>query len=138
MVHTHPLDFVVATPMGIMDGLKNAGSQLLEPILKFRLSVPEEFGGRVLSELSQMRADFDNPVSTTGRFTVEGTIPLATSIDYPIQLGIRTGGRGVFSTRFLTYRACPLDEEVTRTRRGVNPLDQAKYILWARNALSVQ
>jgi ribosomal protection tetracycline resistance protein len=42
--HTHPLDFVVATPMGIMDGLARIGTKLLEPILRFRLSAPEEFG----------------------------------------------------------------------------------------------
>jgi ribosomal protection tetracycline resistance protein len=133
--HTHPLDFVIATPMGLMDGLKRAGSQLLEPILQFRLSVPEEFGGRVLSELSQMRAEYENPDIKLGRFTVEGTIPLATSMDYPIQLGIRTGGRGVFTTRFLTYRDAPSDVQATRTRRGVNPLDTSKYILSVRNAL---
>lgn len=136
--HTHPLDFVVATPMAIMDGLQRVGCQLLEPILSFRLSVPEEFGGRALSDLSQMRAEFDNPTVSSGRFTIEGSIPLATSIDYPIQLGILTGGRGVFATRFLEYRACPPDVQATRTRRGVNPLDTSKYILWARSALSAQ
>lgn len=133
--HTHPLDFIIATPMGLMDGLKNAGSRLLEPILSFRLSVPEDFGGRVLSELSQMRADFENPEIKSGRFTVEGTIPLATSLKYPIQLGILTGGRGVFATRFLTYREAPADVDAVRSRRGVDPLDTSKYILWVRNAL---
>ncbi|QSO50731.1 TetM/TetW/TetO/TetS family tetracycline resistance ribosomal protection protein [Alicyclobacillus curvatus] len=133
--HTHPLDFVVATPMGIMDALKNAGTQLLEPVLRFKLAVPEEYGGRVLSQLSQMRSEFTDPVITPGRFTVEGTIPLATSLNYPMELAMLTGGRGTFWTRFLEYRECPPDVHAERTRRGVNPLDTAKYILWVRNAL---
>ncbi len=134
--HTHPLDFVVATPMGIMDGLKNAGTDLLEPILSYRLSVPEEFGGRVLNDLAIMRGDYDNPVITNGRFTVEGTVPLATSISYAVELGMLTGGRAVFSSRYKEYRKCPPGTVATRTRLGVNPLDTARYILYARSALS--
>ncbi|QSO47817.1 elongation factor G [Alicyclobacillus mengziensis] len=133
--HTHPLDFVVATPMGIMNGLRSAGTQLLEPVLSFKLSVPEEYGGRVLSQLSRMRGEFGNPVAARGRFTVEGTIPLATSLNYPVELGILTGGRAIFWTNFLEYRECPPEVHAERKRRGVNPLDTAKYILWVRNAL---
>ena len=39
------LDFVIATPMGIMDGLANTGTQLLEPILTFRISAPDDSAG---------------------------------------------------------------------------------------------
>lgn len=42
--HTHPLDFAVATPMGIMNGLASVGTRLLEPMLQFRIVVPEEAG----------------------------------------------------------------------------------------------
>ena len=60
--HTHPLDFVVATPMGIMDGLARTGTKLLEPLLQFHLTVPEEYGGKALSDLVHMRATFEAPV----------------------------------------------------------------------------
>lgn len=53
--HTHPLDFAVATAMGIMKGLAQTGTTLLEPMLQVRITVPEEFGGKVLSDLVQMR-----------------------------------------------------------------------------------
>lgn len=134
--HTHPLDFVVATPMAIMDGLRAAGTQLLEPILRFRLSVPEANGGRALSDLSQMRAEFDNPTVIGERMVTEGTIPLATVLDYPLQLGMLTGGRGVLVTRFDSYREAPSSVVATRARQGVNPLDTARYILAARSALA--
>ncbi|MCY0874774.1 MAG: TetM/TetW/TetO/TetS family tetracycline resistance ribosomal protection protein [Firmicutes bacterium] len=133
--HTHPLDFVVATPMAIMDGLRAAGTQLLEPILQFRVSVPEVNGGRVLSDLAQMRAEYDSPTVVRGKLIVEGTIPLATSLDYPLQIGALTGGRGVLATRFLEYRLAPASVTASRERYGVNPLDTARYILAARSAL---
>lgn len=134
--HTHPLDFVVATPMGIMNGLDRIGTKLLEPILRFKLSVPEEFGGKLMNELIAMRGEFDSPVPANGRMEIEGTLPVATSLDFPSRLGSMTKGRGILATFFEGYRECPPDVDAQRPRRGVNPLDQAKYILDTRNALS--
>ncbi len=133
--HTHPLDFAVATPMGIMDGLANVGTQLLEPILQFRIVVPEEFGGRVMNDLILMRGTFE-PRSLYGdRMVIEGRVPVATSLDYPMELGSLTKGRGTIATFFDGYEVCPPDVKAERQRRGVNPLDQSKYILSVRKAL---
>ncbi|MFC4812216.1 GTP-binding protein [Paenibacillus sp. GCM10023250] len=134
--HTHPLDFVIATPMGIMNGLANVGTKLLEPLLRFRMSVPEEYGGKVMNELVVMRGEFDAPVLRQERMELEGLLPVATSLDFPARLGAMTKGRGTLTTFFAGYRECPPDVDVSRPRRGVNPLDEAKYILSMRNAMS--
>ncbi|GIQ69244.1 GTP-binding protein [Xylanibacillus composti] len=134
--HTHPLDFVVATPMGIMDGLNRIGTKLLEPMLRFRISVPEEVGGRVMNELLGMRGRFDTPVVRQERMELEGELPVATSLDFPARFGSMTKGRGVLSTFFAGYQECPPDVEAERPRVGVNPLDQAKYILAVRSAIT--
>ncbi|CAH1054630.1 GTP-binding protein [Paenibacillus pseudetheri] len=133
--HTHPLDFAVATPMGIMDGLARAGTKLLEPILQVRIVVPEENGGRVMNDLVQMRGTFEPPVLQGERMIIEGRLPLATSLDYPVTLSSYTKGRSTFTSFFAGYEECPPDVSAERTRRGVNPLDQAKYILSVRKAL---
>jgi ribosomal protection tetracycline resistance protein len=133
--HTHPLDFAVATPMGIMDGLANVGTQLLEPILQFRMVVPEEFGGRVMNDLILMRGIFEPPSLHGDRMVIAGRVPVATSLDYPMELGSLTKGRGTIATFFDGYEACPPDVKAERQRRGVNPLDQSKYILSVRKAL---
>ncbi|WP_136604576.1 GTP-binding protein [Paenibacillus dokdonensis] len=134
--HTHPLDFVVATPMGIMNGLASTGTTLLEPMLHFRITVPEEFGGKILSELILMRAEFEAPSIMHGRCMIEGIIPAATSLEYPVRLRSMTGGRGVMASSFSGYQECPPDVHTKRKRHGVNPLDQSKYILSVRSALS--
>ncbi|PQP80112.1 GTP-binding protein [Paenibacillus sp. PCH8] len=134
--HTHPLDFVVATPMGIMDGLARTGTTLLEPLLQFRLTIPEEYGGKALSDLVHMRATFEAPVIGSGRCIIEGLMPLATSMDYPVKLRSETGGRGVLTTSFAGYQDCPVEVTHTRKRRGISPLDQSKYILSVRNAIT--
>lgn len=134
--HTHPLDFVIATPMALMNGLDASGTILLEPMLRFRMTVPEGIGGRMLSELVQMRARFDSPFIVNGRCIVEGIVPAAESLDFPVMLRSLTGGRGIWTTTFCGYEPCPPETKVARERHGVNPLDQAHFILSMRNALS--
>lgn len=133
--HTHPLDFAVATPMGLMDGLNRIGTRLLEPILAVRIALPEENAGRVMNDLVQMRGSFEPPVLQGERMIIEGRLPLATSLDYPVTLSSYTKGRSTFASAFAGYEPCPPDVTAERTRRGVNPLDQAKYILSVRKAL---
>ncbi|QQZ63648.1 TetM/TetW/TetO/TetS family tetracycline resistance ribosomal protection protein [Paenibacillus sonchi] len=133
--HTHPLDFAVATPMAIMDGLNRVGTKLLEPVLQVRIVVPEENGGRVMNDLVQMRGTFEPPVLQGERMIIEGRLPLATSLDYPVRLSSYTKGRSTFTSFFAGYEECPPDIRAERTRRGVNPLDQARYILSVRKAL---
>jgi len=134
--HTHPLDFVVATPMGIMNGLDQIGTKLLEPMLQFRLTVPEECGGKVMGDLGLMRATFEAPELHGDRMTIHGRVPVATSLEYAITLGSLTKGRASLATFFDGYEECPPDVKAERQRRGVNPLDTSKYILSVRNALS--
>ncbi|WP_243125505.1 elongation factor G [Clostridium amazonitimonense] len=135
VMHSNPGDFIIATSIGIMNGLSNIGTTLLEPIIKFRISVPEEVGGKVLSDIIQMRGTFDSPVISKGSFTVEGEMPAATSLDYPIRLGIISSGKGVITTRFSGYSPVPLELGEVRERVGVNPLDRSKFILYSRNAI---
>ena len=84
--HTHPLDFAVATPMGIQDGLQRAGSVLLEPMLSCRFVVPADCGGRLMSDLATMRGRFSAPeqlmdVEGIGEGTFEGLRELVTVED---------------------------------------------------------
>ena len=135
IVHTHPLDFALATPMGIMDGLVNCGTELLEPVLDFKLTYPEECGGKLMGELLAMRAAFDSPVVRKGMFAMTGRLPLATSMDFPARLASLTGGRGTFSAAPAGWEPCPPGEGRDVPYRGVSPLDRAKYILYKRGAL---
>jgi ribosomal protection tetracycline resistance protein len=121
--------------MGIMDALNKSGTLLLEPLLAFDITVPEEFGSRILGDLVQMRGEFENPCIREGIFEVSGLVPAATSLEYHIRLGSLSGGTGRMATRFGGYRECPEQKEISRPRIGVNPLDTATYILAARGAL---
>ena len=134
-IHTHPLDFVLATPWAVMEALKDAGSQLLEPMLRCRITVPQALGGRVMNEVLLMRGEYEAPQTDGEMTTVTARLPVSETLELPRKLAAMTGGRAVVTSRFDGYRPCPLEKGETCPRRSVSPLDRAKYILAMRNAL---
>ncbi len=133
--HTHPLDFIVATPMGIQDGLRRGGSTLLEPVLDVRFLLPSDCVGRVMSDVIQMRGEVVSSEAEGDRVCLNARIPVADSLDYAVTLAAVTGGRGSMSARLHGWRECPRELGTEDRRRGVDPLDTSKYILAARSAL---
>jgi ribosomal protection tetracycline resistance protein len=133
-IHTHPLDFFVATPMAVMNGLSNTGTTLLEPLMKYRITAAEEILGKVISDVIAMRGEFDSPAVINGTFETEAILPVASSLEYPIRLSALSGGKATYSTEFYGYKEIPLELGATAKRRGVNPLDRSKWILQARGA----
>jgi ribosomal protection tetracycline resistance protein len=135
LIHTHPLDFIVATPWAIQDGLRRGGSILLEPILEMLLRVPPELAGKIMSDVNAMRGEV-KAVKTEDDFAaISAWVPAAESMDYPARLAQITGGRGGMRVKLRGYENCPLELGATAARRGVDPLDTSKYILAARSAL---
>ena len=133
--HTHPLDFIVATPWGIQDGLQRGGSTLLEPILEVRFLLPPDCVGRVMSDVALMRGEVIHTETDADRVLMTALVPVATSVDYAATLASATSGRGSMSVKLHGYRDCPLELGATSPRRSVDPLDTSKYILAARSAL---
>lgn len=133
--HTHPLDFIVATPMGIQDGLRRGGSTLLEPILSIRFLLPADCVGRVMSDIALMRGEVTATQTQGDRVILNALVPVESSMDYATTLAAVTGGRGGMSVSLNGYRECPLELGSVAVRRSVDPLDTSKYILAARSAL---
>ncbi|MDL2234273.1 TetM/TetW/TetO/TetS family tetracycline resistance ribosomal protection protein, partial [Ruminococcaceae bacterium OttesenSCG-928-L11] len=128
-IHTHPLDFFLATPIAVMKALQNAGTTLLEPISRLRLTAGEEFSGKLIGDILAMRGDFDSPVIRDGKVELEALVPVATSMDYAIRFASLTSGKGVIKSDFSGYRECPKELGAVAKRRGINPLDRDQWIL---------
>lgn len=134
-IHSNPGDFIVATPMGIMDGLVNTGTTLLEPLISFKISATEDLLGAITSDITQMRGTFESPEMENGKFVLSGILPVATSLDFPVRLSSRSGGKAKISTKFYGYQECSDELGQTREYKGISPLDTSKWILKARKAL---
>ena len=135
-IHTHPLDFSIATPLALMDGLRNGGTLLLEPIMDMKFTLDSGHLGRLTGDILRMRGEAVTQTWQGDLITLSARVPLANSLDYPATFASLTSGRGVMSARLHGYAECPLELGQIRPRRGVNPLERAKYILAARQALS--
>ena len=136
IVHTHPMDFMLATPIGIMDALMNTGTDLMEPMNRFRLTYPEETTGKVISEIIGMRGTFDPPSIKKGFAVMECRAPVAESVDFSARISSITGGRGLMNIYFDGYEVCPPGEGKETPFRGVSPAEIEKYILHKRGAIS--
>ena len=135
-VHTHPLDFFVATPMALMDGLRAAGTKLLEPIVRLQLDAPEEYLGKTISLLTAHRGVFESPELRDGYFCLTALVPAAETFDFPVEFAVATAGKGSCGSRFSHYEDCPEGMGEERERLGPDPLDRPRFILAARSALT--
>jgi len=135
LYHTHPLDFFLATPLALLDGLTNCGSTLLEPMLNVRMEAEESLSGKLIGEVLAMRGTFDAPVIRNDRLHMEARLPVATSREFPIRFASLTSGKGQYKSAFDGYEPCPIDLGAAAKRRGVDPRDRAKWILAMRSAL---
>lgn len=134
-IHSRSGDFIIATPMAIMNGLVKSDTELLEPILDFQINADAELLGTITSDITKMRGQFNSPEFSGNRVILRGTVPAATSIEYPIQLASTSNGNAKLITRLAGYAPCAIEDGKTAEYRGINPLDRDKYILWARGAI---
>ncbi len=134
-MHSRPGNFVLATPMGIMNALNDMGTKFLEPILSFKITASDDLLGKITSEIIQMRGRFDSPTIVNNKMTLTGTMPLASSLDFPIKLNSISGGKAKLLTQFHAYEECDASLCQTRPFKGISPLDRSKYILKMRKAL---
>ena len=134
--HSRAGNFKLATNIALLRGLTDTDTVLLEPILSYRIETPDTYIGKITSEIVNARGTLDL-AETAGDLVVQsGRIPLATSMDLPIQLSSMTRGAAKCSMRYAGYEPCPQGEGAIRPHRGISPLDRSKYILKMRGAIT--
>lgn len=103
-VDSNEMAFKVAGSMAFKDGVMKAGPVLLEPIMKVEVTVPEEYMGDVLGNLSARRANIEGMEPRIGGVqAIKSQVPLAEMFGYATDLRSRTQGRGAYSMEFNHY-----------------------------------
>ncbi len=110
--HTEGGDFRQATYRAVRQGLMMADSVLLEPIYDFRIEVPQENVGRVLTDIQKMSGTVGLPDLENGKSVITGTVPAASLLDYAKELTSFTKGEGSISTTLSGYAPCHNTEEI--------------------------
>ncbi len=104
--HTHGGDFRIATIRAIQQALENNCNLLLEPVVSFRISVLKDLSGKVMSDIIKMKGDCNDPILENDYFMLTGKMPLATSLDYPLELTTSSGGKGHILTKPAGFQVC--------------------------------
>ena len=114
-VDSNEMAFKIAGSMAFKDGVKRAGAQLLEPVMKVEIEVPEEFIGDVIGDLSSRRGRVEGmePIEGTQTQRVRSMVPLADMFGYATDIRSKTQGRGTFSMEFAQYE--PVPSNITET-----------------------
>jgi elongation factor G len=103
-VDSNEMAFKVAGSMAFKDGVMRAGPVLLEPIMKVEVTVPEDYMGDILGNLSARRAIIEGMDPRTGGVqAIRSQVPLGEMFGYATDLRSRTQGRGSYSMEFDHY-----------------------------------
>ena len=110
----HPVDssemaFKTATIQAFKKGIMEAGPVLLEPIASVKVTVPDDYTGDVMGDLTKRRGRVlgMNPVANGTEIVAD--VPMTGMFGYCTTLRSMTGGRGTYSYEFARYEQAPSD-----------------------------
>ena len=105
-VDSSEMAFKLAGSMGFKEAVEQASPILLEPLMKVEVTVPEEYFGDVLGQISSRRGEIQGSEMSMGKVQIiHAMVPLGELFEYTTVLRSATQGRGVFSMEFDHYAA---------------------------------
>ncbi len=99
--------YKIAASMALKEAANKCGPVILEPIMKVDVTVPEQYYGDVIGDISRRRGTLTNETVRGNAKVVSCEVPLAEMFGYVTDLRSLTQGRGNFTMTFDHYGQCP-------------------------------
>ena len=108
--------YKIAASMALKEAANKCGPVILEPIMKVDVTVPEQYYGDVIGDISRRRGTLTNETVRGNAKVVSCEVPLAEMFGYVTDLRSLTQGRGNFTMTFDHYGQCPrfVQEEIVK------------------------
>ena len=106
-VDSSEMAFKIAASMAFREAVKKAKPVLLEPIFKVEVTVPEEYMGDVIGDISSRRGRIEGTDINLGAVAVRGMVPLSEMFGYATDLRSKTQGRGVYVMQMDHFEKLP-------------------------------
>ena len=106
-VDSNEMAFKIAASMAFREAVKKAKPVLLEPIFKVEVTVPEEYMGDVIGDISSRRGRIEGTDMNMGAVAVRGMVPLSEMFGYATDLRSKTQGRGVYVMQMDHFEKLP-------------------------------
>ena len=117
-VDSSEMAFKIAGSMAFKEACRKADPVILEPIIKARIVVPDEYAGDVIGDVSARRGSILGMEPRNGATQIDANVPLASMFGYATDLRSKTQGRGQYSMEPSHYIELPksLQEEIISKR----------------------
>ena len=99
--------FHIAGSLAFKEAMQKGAPVLMEPIMKVEVTMPEEYMGDVIGDITARRGSIDGMDDIGGGKIVRAFVPLAEMFGYSTDLRSRTQGRGNYSMFFERYEQVP-------------------------------
>ena len=108
--------YKIAASMALKEAAKKCDPVILEPIMKIEVTVPEQYYGDVIGDISRRRGNMTGETQRGNAKIVEAEVPLAEMFGYVTDLRSFTQGRGNYTMQFDHYGECPrfVQEEIIK------------------------
>jgi len=107
-VDSSEMSFKMAGRAGFREAMKQAGPVMLEPISKIRVTVPSDYQGDIMGDLSSRRGQVQGTeMAAGGRQTITALVPTSEIMRYAIDLRSLTQGWGIFTAEHDHYQELP-------------------------------
>lgn len=115
-VDSNEAAFKTAALMAFKDGFMNAKPQLLEPVYNIEVTVPAQYMGDVMSDISTRRGQIQGMDAEGSIQKIKAQVPLEELDHYATRLKSMTQGSGTYTREFSHYAKVPHDvqEKVIR------------------------
>ena len=112
--------FKIAASMALKNAAKQAGAEILEPIMKVEVIAPEEYLGDIMGQVTARRGRVEGMEARGNAQIVNAMVPLSEMFGYATTLRSATQGRGTFTMTFDHYSAVPksIQEEIIKKNGG--------------------
>ena len=110
--HTEGGDFREAVYRAIRQGLEKAENILLEPWYQFEISAPSQYAGKIMADIQKRFGQCSPPELEGDTVSISGRGPVASFMDYGIELAAQTKGCGSISMVWGGYEKCHNAEAV--------------------------
>ena len=106
-VDSSEMAFKIAGSIAFKEAMKQAQPILMEPIMKVTVTVPDEYTGTVIGDLSSRRGQIQGQETRTGTVQVDALVPLSEMFGYTSDLRSNTQGRGQYAMEPHSYQEVP-------------------------------
>ncbi len=106
-VDSDALSFELCAKIAFKSSVKQAGPELLEPIMRLDVITPEENMGDIIGDLNRRRGQVEGMEDKAGSKLVKAKVPLSEMFGYVTDLRTISSGRATSTMEFFSFQSAP-------------------------------